>query len=165
MTDSVLRDQIVNLLQKGNAHMPFAEAVDDFPQDKINLKPPNLSYSFWHLVEHLRLTQLDILEFITNPNYKEMEWPKDYWPAPDATATWDQWLKSIDQFNQDLNSLIKIAQHPKVDLTATLPYAKGPYKDYTYLREFLVVADHNAYHIGELGILRQVTNTWPLNHQ
>ena len=159
-TDRQLRAQLVALLRDGNAHMPFAEAVADFPDDKINARPRNVEYTFWHLLEHLRLTQLDILEYITNSGYQEGEWPRDYWPAPDAEATRQQWDDTIASFSRDRDQLIAIVSDESTDLFATVPSSN----EHTILREVLIVADHNAYHIGELAILRQTENAWGPRH-
>lgn len=159
--DSQLRQQLADLLRDGNAHMPFAEAVADFPIDRINDRPANVPYSYWHLIEHLRITQRDILDYLADPNYQEMEWPKDYWPAPDATTDQAGWDASIAGFEADLSQLIVLVQDPASDLTAPVP--SNP--DHTVLREILIIADHNAYHVGELAILRQTDNTWGKEHE
>lgn len=151
-----LREHVVELLQKGHAHMSFAEAVSDFPQKLMNTRPPNVSYTFWHLVEHLRRTQNDILVFCVNPKYTYMKWPDDYWPKKDAKATKAVWSKSIEDFQKDLDKMVKLVKNPKTDLYAKIPWGEGQ----TIFREALVIADHNAYHIGELAILRQTTNAW-----
>jgi hypothetical protein len=157
MNDSVLREQLVQLLGGGHAHMPFDQAVADFPLEWANKRPPSVTYTPWHLLEHLRIAQWDILDFIRNPDYQEIKWPDDYWPAAEATADAAAWQTTVDSFRADLQSLLEIAQDSSVDLTADIPHAPG----YTVLRELLVVADHNAYHIGEFAILRQVMGTWP----
>jgi hypothetical protein len=159
-TSDHLRTQLADLLREGNAHMSFAEAVAEFPEDKINTRPRKVEYSFWHLLEHLRLTQLDILEYVTSAGYREREWPRDYWPAPDAKATRQQWNETIAAFERDRNELIAIVQDESTDLFATVP----SHDEHTILREVLIIADHNAYHIGELAILRQTENAWGPSH-
>jgi hypothetical protein len=158
---SLLRQQLSDLLKAGNAHLSFEDAVADFPENKINSRPKNVDYSFWHLVEHLRITQKDILDYLNDANYEEMEWPKDYWPAPDATTDRSGWDASIAAFLADRAQLIAMVEDPETDLTATVP--SNP--DHTILREMFIVADHNAYHIGELGILRQVDDAWGPGHE
>jgi hypothetical protein len=158
--NSQMRSQLVGLLREGNAHMGFAEAVADFPDAKINVRPQNVEYSFWHLIEHLRLTQLDILEYVTRTDYQEKEWPRDYWPETDADATKAEWDETIAWFTRNLDQLIAIVADESTDLFASVPSSA----EHTILREVLVVADHNAYHIGELGILRQVENAWGPSH-
>src|SRR4029079_18226536 len=119
--DEKLRNQIVGLLRGGDAHMPFGEAVAGFPEGIINLRPRNVPYSFWHLLEHLRLTQLDILEYVTSADYREKEWPRDYWPASGAGATMQQGDETIAQFNRDLEQLIGIVSDKSTDLFALVP--------------------------------------------
>ncbi|HET9660124.1 MAG TPA: DinB family protein [Thermomicrobiales bacterium] len=158
--DPQLRQQLSDLLKTGNAHMSFEDAVANFPENKINHHPQNVDYSFWHLVEHLRITQKDILDYLNDPNYEEIAWPRDYWPAPDATTDQAGWNASIVAFTADRDQLIAIVENPATDLTAPVPSSA----DHTILREILIVTDHNAYHIGELGILRQVDNAWGAGH-
>ncbi|HEU5343273.1 MAG TPA: DinB family protein [Ktedonobacterales bacterium] len=159
-TDRLLRDQLADLLAHGNAHMSFTEAVADYPMDRINALFPHGGYSAWHLLEHLRLTQWDILDFIRNPDYQERAWPQDYWPAPDQQATPDDWRRTIQSFLADQQALLAIIQDPETDLWAPIPQGTGQ----TIAREIMVVADHNAYHIGEFAIMRQVMETWGLRH-
>ena len=161
MMNNALRTQIVTLLRGGNAHMPFSEVVAGFPEGMINVRPRNMPYSFWHLVEHLRLTQLDILEYVTSADYRRKEWPREYWPDPAAEATKAQWDESVVAFTRDLGQLIAIASDEAIDLFAPVP--SNP--EHNVLRELLIVADHNAYHVGELAILRQVEGAWGPDHR
>jgi hypothetical protein len=155
--DQALRDQLLALLRGGNAHQTFDQAVADFPLEHINTRPPNAPYTFWHLLEHLRIAQWDILDFVRNPHYLARQWPKEYWPPPDEQATEDRWNKSLRQFRADLKAVEEIVLNPATDFFSDLPHAAG----YNILREVLLVADHNAYHIGEFGILRQSMGLWP----
>lgn len=157
MSDQHTRDQLVNLLTVEQAHMSFENAVRRFPAAHINTRPPNVEYTFWHLIEHLRLTQWDILDYIRNPHYQAREWPREYWPTPDATTDAAGWQHTIDQFLNDRAALVAIVQDPHTDLYSPIPHG---YDGHTILREILIVADHNAYHVGELGILRQVVGIW-----
>lgn len=156
-TDKIVRDHLIALLDGGSAHMGFNDVVANFPLDKINIYPPNVSYTPWHLIEHLRIAQWDILEYIRNPAYESPEWPVGYWPSPDAKTDLDGWQRTIDRFREDLRAIREIATDPATDLYAPIPHGYG---GHTVLREILLVADHNAYHIGELGILRQVMQAW-----
>lgn len=158
--DQLVRQQLVTLLNGGNAHMSFQEAVADFPEEKINHRPAGVAYTFWHLVEHLRITQRDILVYLAKADYAGMEWPRDYWPALDAVTDRAGWDASIADFEADLAQLVAIVEDPATDLTATVPSND----EHTVLREMLIVADHNAYHIGELGVLRQVDSAWGPSH-
>ena len=155
--ERALRDQLARLLRGGMAHMTFDEAVADFPLDRINERPPNVPYTPWHILEHLRITQWDILDFMRNPDYKELSWPAQYWPAPDAVTDADGWARTIAEFNADFAAICAIAADPQTDLYARIPWGDGQ----IILREILLVADHNAHHIGEFAILRQVMGTWP----
>ena len=158
MTDSsVVRDELVELLDGVGAHMTFEDAVADFPDDAINRRPPNVDYTPWHLVEHLRLTQFDILDYIVNRNYVPLGWPEEHWPAPDAAATPAEFAASVNGFLADRASLRAIVTDPSTDLFAIIPDTPG----HTIAREVRVVGDHNAYHVGEFAILRQVMGTWP----
>ena len=155
-SDQVVRKQLLALLIGGNAHMTFEQVVADFPAEHYNTRPPNITYTPWHILEHLRIAQWDILEFIRNPDYESPQWPEGYWPHPSETTDQEGWEKTVSAFLADLGSLRQIVKNPDTDLYAQIPHAKG----YTIFREILVVADHNAYHIGEFGILRQVMGTW-----
>lgn len=156
-SDAVLRKELLALIHGGNAHMSFDEAVADFPLEAINKRPPHVSYTPWHLLEHLRITQWDILEFIRNPMHVSPDWPVGYWPAIDAQADQAAWETTVRRFRLDLSALEDIARDPNLPLTKPLPHAPG----YTIFRELVLVGDHNAYHIGEFAILRQVMGTWP----
>jgi DinB family protein len=160
--DESLRKHLVNLLQARQAHMMFDDAVADFPPEMMNAYPPNVPYTPWHLIEHLRITQWDILDYMRNPNYKEIEWPKDYWPARDAKTDQTGWDKTVAQFRSDMQAIVDIVNDPKTDFFA--PILHG-YDGHTILREVMLVADHNAYHVGELAILRQVMGAWPKNRK
>lgn len=157
MTNDPLRDQLIRLLDGVDAHMPFEDAVADFPDDGINRRAPNVDYTPWHLVEHLRLTQWDILEYVRNPAWVSPDWPIGYWPSPDATATPEQFAASIAGFLADRAALRDLVLDPATDLTAPIPHTPG----HSLLREIRIVGDHNAYHVGELAILRQVMGLWP----
>lgn len=161
LTDQALRDHVLALLGERQAHMSFDDAVADFPEAFINVKPPAVPYTFWHLVEHLRLAQWDILEYVRSPAHVSPEWPSGYWPAPDALADAAAWQDSLRQFRDDLAAMKALVADPAVDLLAPIPHG---YAGHTVLREALLVADHNAYHIGELAILRQVVGAWPPDH-
>lgn len=137
--------------------MTLLDAVENFPMEKINEKAPNVSYTFWHLLEHIRITQLDILDFCVNKNYQEIKWPDKYWPKKDKLATASDWEKSIKEFKKDTKKMVALLEDEKTDLFSKISWGQGQ----TILREAMLIADHNAYHIGEFAILRQVTNSWP----
>jgi hypothetical protein len=161
MTNDTLRRELLRLLDGLDARMPFEEAVADFPDDAMNRRPPNVEYTPWHLIEHIRLTQADILDYVTNPDYVEPQWPRDYWPPRDATATRADWDATVAAFVADKEALKSLVADGDRDLVAVIPGTPG----HTLLREVRVVGDHNAYHVGELAVLRQVTGTWPAGRQ
>jgi len=154
--DTPVREQLRELLEGGNAHMTFDEVVANFPREHMNTKPPNVPYTPWHLLEHIRLAQWDILEFIRNPHYVSPTWPEGFWPAEDAQADEAAWQKTVASLRADLQSLLEFVADPTVNLYAPIPHGDGQ----SILREILVVSDHNAYHIGEFATLRQVMGTW-----
>jgi hypothetical protein len=157
MDDRMLRDQLAEFLDGEGAHMAFEEAVAEFPDGAINLRAPNVDYTPWHLLEHLRRTQRDILDYIRQDGYEELEWPADYWPKRDAMATPKEFRATVKGFRADRAELRAILMDPATDLFAVLPGTPG----HTVLREIRIDADHNAYHVGEFAVLRQVMGTWP----
>src|SRR3954454_9843715 len=157
MNDRTLRMQLAELLDGVGAHMPLEEAVADFPDEAINDIEPNVDYSPWQLLEHIRLTQIDILEYIRDRDYEEREWPREYWPAPDARTTPAGFQATIDGLLADRAELREILLDPGSDLFGVIPGTPG----HTVLREIRIVADHNAYHVGEFAVMRQIMGTWP----
>ena len=155
--DAILREQLVNMLVKRQAHMIFEDAIKEFPEGAYNTKPTNLSYSFWHLLEHIRIAQHDILDYIRNPDYESKPFPAGYWQPEDTTCTSEQWTQTITQFYADRQALIDIVNDPATDLHAQIPHGVD---GHNVLREIIIVGQHNAYHIGEFGILRGVMNLW-----
>lgn len=160
-SEQILRKQLVQMLAGGNAYGTFEEIVKDFPTGTINDLFPNGDYSAWALLEHIRLTQRDILDFMIDPKYKEPQWPQDYWPKKNKKATKSDWDKTIQGFTTDLKKLQTIAKDPKVDLYSKIAWGSGQ----TILREILLVSEHNSYHLGEFSIMRQVMGTWSKSHK
>ena len=154
-----LRSELIRLLQGRDARMSFDEAVAGFPEASMNAFPPNVAYTPWHLLEHVRLTQRDILDYIVDRDYVEPRWPDDYWPARAATASTGQFAATLDGYRRDSEALQALVADPATDLLAVIPNTPG----HTILREVRVVGDHNAYHIGEFAVIRQVMGTWPSN--
>jgi hypothetical protein len=155
-TQKIVRKQLLDLLRGGNAHMGFDEALDRFPMEAINAYPPGSDYTPWRLLEHIRIAQWDIIEFVRNPQHVSPPWPAGYWPAQGTSADPQKWDQSLQSFWTDLHDMQAIVENPETDLLGELPHAPG----YTILREVLVLADHNAYHMGEFAMMRQVMNTW-----
>ena len=159
-SDTLFREHVAKLLQGGQAYAPFDEIVAHFPEKEINTPFPNGKYSAWDLLEHIRLTQFDILDFMRSPQYVEPQWPKDYWPKAKKKATKKEWDKTLTDYKRDVQDLLAILNDPQIDLTANVPNGSGQ----TYLREFLLVADHTSYHLGEFSIMRQAMQTWSKDH-
>jgi DinB superfamily len=158
--DTAVRRQLIELLEANGSHMRFEEAVADFPTDAINRRLPDLpAYTPWHLLDHIRYAQWDILDYIRNREYLEATWPDNYWPRLDATATREEFDATIASFDRDRAALRDLVADPATELLAAIPGTPG----HTILREIRVVGAHNAYHIGEFAILRQVMGTWPVN--
>jgi hypothetical protein len=153
----VVRSQLIELLEAKGAHMPFEAAVADFPPEGINRRVPESAYTPWHLLEHIRFAQRDILEYIRNRAYLEPTWPDEYWPARDATATPEEFEATVAAFQRDRDALRDIVADPLTDLFAVIPGTPG----HTIFREIRILGAHNAYHLGEFAILRQVMGTWP----
>jgi hypothetical protein len=134
------------------AHAAFEQVAADFPTPLRGVKPKGAPHSAWQLLEHMRLAQEDILDFSRNPDYKEKKFPDDYWPPEDAPPNEGAWDKSVRQFQRDLKEMQALIAEPKHDLQAAIPHGDGQ----TLLREALLAADHNAYHLGQLMFLRKM---------
>lgn len=150
-----MRELLAKLLAWSDAHVGFDDAVADIPEHLRGTQPSGL-HSPWELIEHLRITQHDILDFCLNPDYEEMTWPKDYWPPspePPSTAAWND---SIARFTRDREALQKLVADPSIDLTAKIPHGDGQ----TYGREIVLAADHTSYHVGQLVLVRQLLGAW-----
>ena len=152
-----LRRWLVRLLSFEEAHVGFDAAVAALPPDLRGSRPTGLPYSPWQLLEHIRLTQKDILEFCRPAKYVERNWPTDYWPKQPTPPSPDAWNESLDAYRRDRAELIAMANDSSIDLFAVVPNGSG---DQTYLRELLLVADHTAYHLGELVVLRRLLGAW-----
>jgi hypothetical protein len=153
----ILRDELLAFLSGGNAHMGLEDAIGDFPLKHINTKPPKIPYSFWHLLEHMRIVQWDILEFIRNSRHVSPEYPSGYWPSPYKKADGRTWTATLEGFRSDLAALVSIVEDKKTKFFAPVPHAP----DYTIFREILLAGDHNAYHTSELLTLRQIVGISP----
>ena len=153
---AALRDQLSRFQSWREAHADFEAAVAHLPPEKRGVAPAGLPYSPWQLVEHLRRTQADILEFCSNVDYVEQKWPDDYWPKSAAPTDETDWDASVTAFLRDRATLQQMIKDPSCDLFARVPAGNGQ----TYLREFLLVADHTAYHVGQLIAVRRLLGAW-----
>lgn len=154
--DQSLRKHVVELLKGGNAHVGFADALADFPVDKRGAFAPGLPHTGWQLLEHIRIAQWDILEFSRDPKHVSPEFPEGYWPNTPLPGDDAAWKKSIKACQRDLQAMIALVSNLRADLYAPFPWGDGQ----TLLREALLLADHNAYHLGQLVDLRRALKIW-----
>jgi hypothetical protein len=155
-TTAALREHLLYLLRGGGAHLDFDAAVADLPPALRGAKVPGLPHTPWRLVEHMRLAQWDILEFSRNPGHVSPAFPEGYWPAGDAPPDEAAWDRSLAAFRADLKAMQDLVADPANDLFTPIPHGQGQ----TTLREALLVADHNAYHLGQLVVVRRLLGAW-----
>ncbi|MGA8728981.1 MAG: DinB family protein [Terracidiphilus sp.] len=153
---TLLRQHVVNLLKGGEAHADFDAATANLPANLRGERPKGADHSPWELVEHLRIAQWDILEYSRDPKHKSPEFPAGYWPKSPAPPSEEAWEQSLKAFRKDLEALSDLVSSESTDLLAPIPHAK----DHTILREALLAADHNAYHIGQLVLVRRLLGAW-----
>ena len=160
MPDDQLREQIIALLEGGHAHATFDHAVEDVTEDELGRRVKHVPHTVWRLVDHLRIAQRDLLEYSRNPDHQSPHWPNGYWPHDDVPRGDDplgSFESMCDAFRSDNAELVKLVADEGIDLLAPIKFADGN----TLLRNCLVVADHNAYHIGQIVVLRRALGTWP----
>ncbi len=155
--DRALREQLVYLLKGGGAHVHFEDALTGFPARKRGMLAEGLPHTAWQLLEHARIAQWDMLEFSRNPGHVSPNFPGGYWPKTPLPPDDAAWEKSARAFRRDLEAMIRLVKNPRADLHARIPNGHGQ----TILREALLVADHNAYHLGQLVDLRRALGAWP----
>lgn len=151
-----LRRHVLYLLGEGGAHLSFEKAIAGFPADLRGVRPAKLPYTAWRLLEHMRIAQWDILDFCRNPKYVMPDFPSGYWPSGDAPPNGKAWARSVNAFRADLRAMVDMVRNPRTNLFARIPHGDGQ----TILREALLVADHNAYHLGQLVLLRRLLGIW-----
>lgn len=157
-SDKQLRDHVLYLLRGRGAHVDFDSAIDGIPVELRGAKPEGVPHSPWRLLEHLRICQWDILEYSRNADHVSPDFPDGYWPDGDAPPTDEAWDRSVAMFRADLIAMQNLVADPSVDLLSLVPCGR---ERHTILREALLVADHNAYHIGQLVIVRRALGAWP----
>lgn len=155
-SDGALRKHLLWLLRGGHAHVEFDRAVANLPAKLRGVKPAGLPYSPWMLLEHMRIAQWDILEFSYDPQHVSPKWPAGYWPKTEAPPNESAWSKSLAAFRKDRRAMQQLVADPSTDLYARIPHGEGQ----TILREALLVADHNAYHLGQLIVVRRLLGAW-----
>jgi hypothetical protein len=154
--DRALREQLVEFLRGGNAHVDTITALKNLPANLHGEKPRNAPHSAWELLEHMRFTVKDLLEFSTNPDYLEPQWPDDYWPTS-ASPSSEQWNASVRALKNDLKAFENLVQNPQSNLNAEIPWAKN---HQTLLHEVLLAIAHTSYHTGEIVFLRRTLGAW-----
>jgi len=152
-----LREHIVHLLRGGSAHMHFDAVLDGLSAEGRGRRPDGLPYSPWELVEHMRLAQWDILEYCRNPQHASPAWPEGFWPDQPQPPGEQAWERSLEAFRSDLETIIGFVAAPDTDLLAPIPHG---HEGHSVLREALLVADHNAYHLGQLVTVRRLLGEW-----
>jgi hypothetical protein len=155
--DDSLRKHLLYLLRGGGAHMSFDDFVNSFPADLCNRQIVGLPYTPWQVLEHMRLAQWVILEFSRDPDHVSPEFPKGYWPKPDELGTTALWQRTVDEFRNDLQQMEALLENESTDLHAKIPHGDGQ----TVLREALLIADHNAYHLGTLATMARILKASP----
>jgi DinB family protein len=154
--DQALRDHLLELLRSRGAHLDFDKATGGLPPELRGAKAPGMAHTVWELVEHLRIAQWDILEFSRNPDHVSPSWPQGYWPAGEAPPDAAAWDRSVETFHRDLQAMQDLVADPRTDLYAKIPWGDGQ----TILREAILIADHNAYHLGQIVSVRQALGAW-----
>src|SRR3954463_5079894 len=154
--DKPLRDHLVALLKGGHAHATFDATVADLAPELRGALPDGAPHSPWMLLEHLRLAQWDILEFSRNPEHQSPKWPEGYWPKSETPPSAEAWDRSVKEFLRDLQAMQELVADPKTDLFAKIAWGK----DQTILREALLLADHNAYHVAQMVDVRRALGAW-----
>jgi hypothetical protein len=154
--DSALRAHLIELLHGGHAHTTFDDAVKDLPIDVAGVRPEGSPHSAWELVEHIRIAQDDILRFSQSADHASPPWPKGYWPKSPAPKDAAQWEASLEAVRRDLAEFEGMVRDPGRDLFRKFPWGEGQ----TLLREAMLIADHNAYHVGQLVLVRRLLGAW-----
>lgn len=152
MNDKALREQLIQLLDSEHAHLKFDDAVKDFPPELRGKRPAGSPHSAWELLEHLRIAQSDILEFTRDPNHASPKFPDGYWPSTEAPPTDTAWDESVAAYRADLRAFSALTADESIDLFARIAHGDGQ----TVLREILLAADHNAYHLGQLVLVKKI---------
>ena len=156
-SDDLIREHLKELLSWNSAHVEFDRVVRNVPPKMRGTCPAGVPYSLWQLLEHVRLAQHDILDFCTNPGYTSPSWPADFWPAESSPVEREDWQQSIAGYRRDRHSLVQLVTDPSIDPMEAIPHGDGQ----TYFREIILVADHTAYHLGEMVVVRRMLGIWP----
>ena len=154
--DKIVREHLVKFLRGGNAFVTLDKALEGIPFEKAGWLPDGLPYSLWQQIEHLRISQKDILDFTKNIDYVEIKWPEDYWPKDRAPKDRDEWAESLQAIKDDFAEMIDLIEDPANDLFTPFPHGTGQ----TLFREAVLIAEHNAYHTGQILVIRRLLDIW-----
>ena len=155
--EKIMHTELLALLDGHNAHLNLDRAIRDFPRNYIHQTVEGIPYTPWQLLEHIRLAQWDILQFMINPDHVSPEWPGGYWPDKKFIPGWSNWEHSVESIKSEMKQVKDIVNDTSIDLLSEIPHAQG----YTYFREVILIADHNAFHLGGLVVLRRLMGIWP----
>jgi DinB superfamily len=155
-SDKELREYLAKVLAWGEAHADWKQALAGLDPAQRGVRPAGSPYSAWELMEHARIAQEDIVDFATNPKYRAREWPASYWPNSPAPPDDAAWEKSVKEFAKGTEEMVKLLKDPRTDLFAKIPHGTGQ----TMLRQALLLADHNSYHLGQLVLVRRLLGAW-----
>ncbi len=156
MKESLMRDNLVELLRGGHAHANIKDAINGLTPKNRNVRPNRELHSVWELLEHIRISQEDILRYTLDRNWKSPKWPEEYWPKDEGNISDEMWHNTINKFDSDLNELINLAKNSEIDITSEIPHGEGR----TYLREIMMAANHNSYHTGQIISVRKLLDDW-----
>ncbi len=156
MNEKIFRKELVNALTVEQAHLSLKSALNNLTPENRTRRPANEPHSVWELLEHIRITQEDILQYIKDPEWVSPDWPEGYWPKKNENISDDEWNNCISNFNNDLEELVKIIKDETIDLTSIIPHTK----EHTYLREILIIIDHNSYHMAQIIQVRKHIGDW-----
>jgi len=154
MKQNTLKTELAELITTSGAHADFDKAIKDFPLEDAGKRPKGVPWSAWQLLEHMRIAQADILEYVSGPDYQEKKWPEDYWPKNPSPDSADAWSKSVKAIRRDRKKLLRLLE--ETDPVKPIKFANNK----TLLKELLLVIDHNAYHLGEFVLLRRLLGNW-----
>lgn len=155
-THSSLRSHLAKSLRWDSAHLSFDDVITGIPTEFYGAVPERMPYSLWQLLEHMRIAQHDILEFCTNPRYRQPSWPDEYWPDEAAPPDARSWADAVVSFRNDLKAMISLVENEEIDLLQPIPHGEGQ----TIVREALLLADHNSYHLGQMVTVRRLLGIW-----
>jgi len=156
MNENIFRENLINALTKEQAHVSLQTALENLKPENRNKKPSADLHSVWQLLEHIRISQEDIIQYTLDPDWKSPVWPDGYWPTTDDKISDEEWNLSIKNINNDLHNLIKLINNHSIDLCSVIPHTKN----HTYLREILILIDHNSYHIAQIVQTRKEIGDW-----